>query len=262
MVTFRPLLALGLATLAVPTGVFGVGTSASVGGDGVAESVTAHVSNHALQQVDTIELGAEAMVLEHDDSEVVTLPMRDARGTVAVLNRLLGTPARSRTHVGEGGACFPAGTTYTWGGGLRVAALNTPSALGNAVEIRVLRDDVRGRTGTRIALTGPDGVQVGDDIAEQVADAPPADRESFGSGDDDGPSAWQLLLAPGWNGSGDDERSTRDEPSDGTSDGHSDDPSGDDAATTGRNGLSALTDDDSRVIVLGTPMPVNATRDC
>ncbi|MCI1016988.1 hypothetical protein HWE04_24335, partial [Herbaspirillum sp. C7C2] len=83
-----------------------------------------------------------------------------------------GTASRTQTAEGDGGACFPAGTTYTWGGAVRVAALTSPAAAGNAVEIRVLRETVRSRFGGDVELTGPDGVQVGDDIRTAIRDAP------------------------------------------------------------------------------------------
>jgi len=275
-VTSRTLLALGAAVLAFAAGT--VGSDALATG-GVAPAAAAEdrsdvadtvqplirVTDRELRRVDTVELDAESLVLRHADDTVADVPMRDARSTVSLLNRLLGTPSRTQTAVGDGGACFPAGTTYTWGGAVRVAALRTPSAVGNAVEIRVLKDSVRGRTGDRVELTGPDGVQVGDDVADEIATAPRSDKVSFGSGDS---RAWQLLLEAGW---APDERSTGDDPS-------GDDPTGDDPRAEhddatdgpthdtgedaqGTNGVSALTND-TEVTVIGSPMPVHARRSC
>lgn len=192
-----------------------------------------HVSNAKLKRVDAIELGAESLVLRRGSKTVTTASMRDARTTVSLLNRLLGTPTRTQTAIGDGGACFPAGTTYTWGGAVRVAALTTPADAGNAVEIRVLKDSVRTRNGEDVELGGPDGVQVGDDIADRIADAPRSERVRFGTG------AWQLLLQEGWEA----EDAADAEEQDGT------------------NGVSALTNDDV-VTVLGSPMPVHAARTC
>ncbi|WIB26708.1 hypothetical protein [Curtobacterium sp. MCSS17_015] len=189
------------------------------------------VSAAALRTVDAVELGAESIVLRSDDRTVSVVSMRDAKHTVGVLNRLLGTPARTQTAVGDAGRCVPASTTSTWGGALRVAALREPAAAGNRVEIRVLRDHVRSRLGSPVELSGPDGVQVGDDVRSRIEHAPADERESLGSEDAE---AWQLLLAPGW-------------PSD-----HDDD---------GDNGVSVLTQE-STVTVIGSPMPVHATRTC
>lgn len=237
--TPRTLLALGAAVLAFSAGTFAVDATPGLGaGTAVAAETThdvapVHVSNAKLRRVDSIELDAEALVLRNGDKTVVESSMRDSRLTVSLLDRLLGTPSRTQTAEGDGGACFPAGTTYTWGGAIRVAALTTDARAGNAVEIRVLRDEVRSRLGAQIELTGPDGVQVGDDIADEIADAPRSDRVSFGS-DDFG--AWQLLLRAGW----------------GSSDDHD---------SSGTNGVSALTDE-TTVTVLGSPMPVHAARSC
>jgi hypothetical protein len=200
-----------------------------------------HVGNAKLKRVDAIELDAESLVFRDGSKRVVEASMRDAVSTVSLLNRLLGTPSRTQTAEGDGGACFPAGTTYTWGGAVRVAALATPASAGNAVEIRVLRDEVRTRNGDRVELSGPDGVQVGDDIHDEIADAPKSERVSYGSDDT---AAWQLLLAEGWDRT-DDPRSDADDAD----------------ADRGTNGVSALTDD-TTVVVLGSPMPVHAQRTC
>lgn len=290
--TSRPLLALGVAVLAASATVLATGAPA-----GAAESVqasvstltpstssvatpsatTPSVSNGKLKRVDAIELRAESLVLERGHDTVVDVSMRDARSTVSLLNRLLGTPSRSRTAEGDGGACFPAGTTYTWGGAIRVAALSTPARLGNAVEIRILRDEVRSRSGAMVELSGPHGVQVGDDVERRIERTAPEDRMSFGSDDSDAPSAWQVLLQRGWDDDGPapDRRSTdtRSTVSRSTDTRSSDDrrmpattvPDTADARTpaedSGRNGVSALTDD-TTVTVLGSPMPVNATGGC
>ncbi|ROS70242.1 hypothetical protein EDF42_0051 [Curtobacterium sp. PhB172] len=237
--TPRTLLALGAAVLAFSAGALaldgttGLGAGAAVAAETSHDAAPLHVSNAKLRRVDSIELDAESLVLRNGGKTVVESSMRDSRLTVSLLERLLGTPSRTQTAEGDGGACFPAGTTYTWGGAIRVAALTTDAQAGNAVEIRVLRDQVRSRLGARIELTGPGGVQVGDDIADEIADAPRSERVSFGSDDF---RAWQLLLGAGWGPS-------------------------DDEATSGTNGVSALTDE-TTVTVLGSPMPVHAQRSC
>ncbi|GGK99203.1 hypothetical protein JOE58_002871 [Curtobacterium luteum] len=255
--TFRPALALGVAVLAASATTIASGAPARASEPSWGSSSAPRVTNGTLAHVDAVELHAESLVFERDDRTVAVVSMRDARTTVDVLDRLLGTPARTHTAEGDGGACFPAGTTYTWGGAVRVAALATPADLGNAVEIRVLRDDVRTRNGTTVELSGPRGVQVGDDIAGRIAKTDRADRMSFGAGDEDEPSAWQVLLQRGWDAT------------DGSSDDRRADTTSDDPARTaavradedGRNGVSALTDG-TTVAVLGSPMPVNATRSC
>lgn len=232
------MLALGAATLALLAGATAADLSSGPRTDdrAVAAEVTpvptpTRVSNAKLKRVDAVELDAETITLRRGDRTVAVVSMRESRTTVALLDRLFGTPSRTQTAEGDGGRCFPAGTTYTWGGAVRVAALSTPSDLGNSLEVRVLRDDVRSRTGGIVELSGPDGVQVGDDIARRIDDATKTDRESLGSGDSE---AWQLLLAAGW-------------------------PS--DADGAGSNGVSALTDG-TTVTVIGSPMPVNAEHGC
>ncbi len=275
--TPRTLLALGAAAVAFAAGTVGADVTAPGGAAPAAAAedrsdVTSttqplvRVTDRELRRVDTVELDAETLVLRRGDATVADLPMRDARSTVSLLNRLLGTPSRTQTAIGDGGACFPAGTTYTWGGAIRVAALDTPSSVGNAVEIRVLRDSVRSRAGDRIELTGPDGVQVGDDVSDELDAAPRSDKVSFGSGDT---QAWQLLLEPGW--APDEDGTTTDDPrAEHGADPSQTDESGaadGDAAeqgTTdeqGANGVSALTND-TEVTVIGSPMPVHARRSC
>ncbi|SDQ22028.1 hypothetical protein SAMN02800687_0910 [Curtobacterium sp. UNCCL20] len=252
--TLRTVLALSAALLAFSAGSVAVdGTIGSDVSPAAAAEVSSghddavHVSNAKLKRVDSIELDAESLVFRRGSKTVVETSMRDSVTTVSLLNRLLGTPSRTQTAEGDGGACFPAGTTYTWGGAVRVAALSTAAKAGNAVEIRVLRDVVRSRSGSDIELTGPDGVQVGDDIHDAIADAPKADKVSYGSDD---AKAWQLLLAEGWTpASSEDERDTEAE------------TEADVDAGLGTNGVSALTDD-TTVTVLGSPMPVHAQRSC
>lgn len=199
---------------------------------GTATPAPRPVSAKALRTVETVELRAESIVLRDEDGDrVAALSMRDAGPTVRVLDRLLGTPARTRTAIGDAGRCTPAATTSTWGGALRVSALAVPARAGNALEVRLLRPVVRSRTGTTVALTGPDGVRVGDDVHDLIDDAAPADRESLGSDDS---AAWQLLLARGWQS---------------------------DRADDGQNGVSALTVD-TDVVVIGSPMPVRAATHC
>ncbi|GAA3341161.1 hypothetical protein GCM10017714_23950 [Curtobacterium pusillum] len=246
--TFRTVLALSAAVFAfsggtvVVDGVSGVGAAPAAAVEVSPHSEprddAARVTNAKLKRVDSIELDAESLVFRRGSKTVVEASMRDSRTTVSLLNRLLGTPSRTQTAEGDGGACFPSGTTYTWGGAVRVAALTTPAPAGNAVEIRVLRDAVQSRFGDDVELTGPDGVQVGDDIHDAIADAPKSERVSFGSDD---AKAWQLLLEAGW-----------------TPD---DDQTSEDASDSGTNGVSALTDD-TTVTVLGSPMPVHAQRSC
>jgi hypothetical protein len=233
-VTPQTVLATGALVLALVAGGSVDGASWRTG-DGPAPVDTAApraVSAKALRSVDTVELRAESIVLSDEDGDrVATLSMRDAGPTVRVLDRLLGTPARSRTAVGDAGRCTPAATTSTWGGALRVSALAVPARAGNAVEVRLLRPVVRSRTGTSVQLTGPDGVRVGDDVRDQLDDAAPAERKSLGSDDS---TAWQLLLERGWQS----------------------DPADDE-----QNGVSALTVD-TDVVVIGSPMPVRAAAGC
>jgi len=272
VVTLRTKLALGAALLALTAGSVAVDAT-GIGGvpsaraaeepAGVAATSTPSVSVSAgkLKRIDTIELGAESLEFRDDDKTVADVSMRDAASTVDLLNRLLGTPSRTQTAVGDGGACFPSGTTYTWGGAVRVAALTTPSTIGNAVEIRVLKDSVRSRTGAEVELTGPGGVQVGDDVGDRLRDAPRSDKVAFGDGDGDA-RAWQLLLEPGWAPTADD-RAAEGAAGQGATgqgatgqDGHADG-----ADESGTNGVSALTSD-TVVSVLGSPMPVHAQRSC
>lgn len=261
--TPRTLLALGAAALAVTAGSLGVGPSqlggvptaaaAELPGDGTPSATpSVDVSTAKLRRVDAVELDAESLVFRSGDKTVADVSMRDSRSTVDLLNRLLGTPARTQTAIGSGGACFPSGTTYTWGGALRVAAMTTPAEAGNAVEIRVLKDAVRSRSGDPVALSGPEGVQVGDDIEDELRAAPRSDKVSFGSGDS---RAWQLLLEPGWAPTTDDDAHT------GDSSGASDTAADDDDDTAGSNGVSALTNG-TVVSVLGSPMPVHTQRSC
>ncbi|OEI68866.1 hypothetical protein Cus16_1355 [Curtobacterium sp. ER1/6] len=265
MVNLRPALAIGTAVLAAVVGTVGADASGIVAAspasaaedrsDLVSSRPTVQVTNRELRRVDSIELDAESLVFRDGDDTVADVSMRDSRSTVDLLGRLLGTPSRTQTAAGDGGACFPAGTTSTWGGAIRVAALRTPASVGNAVEIRVLKSSVRTRIGSRVELTGPDGVQVGDDVADELHDAPSADKESYGSGD---ARAWQLLLEPGWEASDDDgPRSEHD--ADANTD--ADDRHGDGDDEQGSNGVSALTDD-TEVTVIGAPMPVHARRSC
>lgn len=236
--TARISLALGAAALAVLVGATTADLSSGGPTDGRAVAAelapdpsAAHVSNAKLKRVDGLELDSESITLRRGDRTVAVASMRNGDETVALFDRLFGTPSRTHTAEGDGGRCFPAGVTYTWGGALRVAALASPSELGNALEVRILRADVRARTGGVVELSGPDGVQVGDDVEEVITDAPTGDRESLGSND---APAWQVLLAEGW-------------------------PS--DRRGAGTNGVSALTDD-TTVTVIGSPMPVNAARSC
>lgn len=238
MVTARTLLATGAVVLALVAGTTSVdlATGAAADDRAAAAEVTpattpSPVSNAKLKRVDGLELGAESITLRRGDRTVAVASMRNGSATVELFDRLFGTPSRTLTAEGDGGRCLPAGTTYTWGGSLRVAALSEPSDLGNSLEVRVLRDEVRSRTGGIVELSGPDGVQVGDDVSDLIDDAPKSDRESLGSGDSE---AWQVLLAEGW---------ASDRPGAGT------------------NGVSALTDG-TTVTVIGSPMPVNATKGC
>lgn len=241
--TARTWLAIGAAALALVVGTTTADLSRGADQDdrAVAAEMTpapmtpvtdaAHVPTAKLKRVDGLELDAESMTLRRGDRTVAVASMRNASETVALLDRLFGTPARTQTAEGDGGRCFPAGVTYTWGGAFRVAALAAPSELGNALEVRILRSEVRARTGGIVELSGPDGIQVGDDATDVIHDARAGDRESLGS--DDAP-AWQVLLAEGW-------------------------PSDEQGA--GTNGVSALTDD-TTVTVIGAPMPVHSARAC
>lgn len=264
--TFRTVLASSAAVLAFAAGAFGIGgtpgsgtataAAAELSTDASLHEQPARVSAAKLKRVDAIELDAESLVFRNGSKTVTEASMRDSVTTVSLLNRLLGTPSRTQTAEGDGGACFPSGTTYTWGGAVRVAALSTPAKAGNAVEIRILRDAVRTRAGEDVELSGPDGVQVGDDIHDAIADAPKSERVSYGSDDT---KAWQLLLEPGWSPT-DEPRTDDSTGADATNDA-SDATHDDDAVARGTNGVSALTDD-TTVTVLGSPMPVHAQRSC
>jgi hypothetical protein len=237
-VTPRNLLVLGTAALAVVAGMTSADLARVSAPDDRAAAAeltpsptATWVPSSRLKRVDAIELDAEAITLRDGRRTVAVASMRDAGTTVRLLTRLLGTPSRSQTAEGDGGRCFPATTTSTWGGAVRVAALATPSALGNSVEVRVLRDEVRSRSGDLVELRGPHGVQVGDDVEDRIDATDAHDRESLGSDD---AQAWQVLLEEGW---------------------HSD------RRGAGTNGVSALTDG-TTVTVIGSPMPVHATRVC
>lgn len=193
----------------------------------------ASVSTGTLKTVDVIELDAEQMVLSDGDDVVAVLPMTDADATVSVLRRLLGRPKTTHTAVGDGGECVPASTSYTWARGLRVVDLAQPTTRGNAVDVRMLKASITGRGGTDIRLQGPDGVTVGDDIADQVAAASSQDKESYASGTD---ANWQVVLQEGW-----------------VLDRDADDDEVD--------GVSAITKG-TEVAVIGSPMPVHSSDDC
>ncbi|WP_144764740.1 hypothetical protein [Curtobacterium sp. 9128] len=236
--TPRTLLTVGTAVLALVVGTTTADLVTDRAGDGRANAAeivpsgpSPEITNAKLRRVDGVELDSESITLRRGERTVAVASMRYGAATVELLDRLFGTPSRTTTAEGEGGRCFPAGTTYTWGGAIRVAALAQPSDLGNSLEVRILRDEVRSRTGGIVELSGPDDVQVGDDVAARIADSKPSDRDSLGSGD---APAWQVLLAEGW---------PSDEPGSGT------------------NGVSALTDG-TTVTVIGSPMPVNATNGC
>ncbi|WFR67807.1 hypothetical protein P9139_05155 [Curtobacterium flaccumfaciens] len=127
--TFRTVLALSAAVLAVSAssvvadGAPGTGVAPAAAVEVAPDA--ARVSTAKLKRVDSIELDAESLVFRRGEKTVVEASMRDSRTTVSLLNRLLGTPSRTQTAEGDGGACFPSGTTYTWGGAIRVAALTT-----------------------------------------------------------------------------------------------------------------------------------------
>ncbi|KQO59717.1 hypothetical protein [Curtobacterium sp. Leaf261] len=187
-----------------------------------------------LRGTDTIQLDAEQLALTGPDL-LRTRSMRDTDGTIATLTALLGRPKVTQTVVGDGAHCVPASTSYTWGGALRIIDLATTAAAGNGYDVRILAASVRSRSGSTIHLQGPDGVSVGDDIADRVGAAPDTDKESYGS---DGDADWQIVLERGWSRAGDGDR-TRD----------------------GVNGVSAITSG-TTVTVLGSPMPVHSSADC
>jgi hypothetical protein len=252
-------LALGAAVLAFIAGCTAVGASSrpqddlAIAASTASSSATAHpttasqgakraalehdslpqrarITSSELRRVDRIELGAESLTLFRSDRRITELSMRDA-GTVGTLGRLLGSPRRTQTVEGDGGKCLPASTTSTWGGALRVASLADRSELGNALEVRILRNEVTTRHGDVVTLTGPHGVQVGDDVRKRIRDTSSSERQFLGSRTD---AAWQILLDEGW-------------------------PS--DRKGAGTNGVSALTDG-TKVTVIGTPMPVHSSQDC
>jgi hypothetical protein len=181
-----------------------------------------------------VELDADRLRFLQDDRVLAVAPMTDADSTVSILRRLFGKP-RTTTHtaVGDGGACVPASTSYTWGAGLRVVDLAEPAARGNAVDIRVLKTAITSRSGAAVTLQGPGGVTVGDDIGGAIASASGRDKESYASGTD---ANWQIVLQEGW-------PSVR--------------PGTDDEV----DGVSAITKG-TRVAVIGSPMPVHSSDDC
>jgi hypothetical protein len=194
-------------------------------------STSPSVPTTALRRVDTVELDAEALSFLDGDRVVHVGSMRQAPDVVTTLTRLLGTPKKTTTAIGDGGHCLPASTSYTWGGALRVVDLVKKTALGNDVDVRILKDSVRTKSGATIDLVGPDGVHVGEDIADRIASTSATDKESLGS---TSAPAWQVVLAAGWVSS---------------------DP------RAGTNGVSALTSG-TTVTVIGSPMPVHAADDC
>jgi hypothetical protein len=202
-------------------------------------SVSASAAAKERRQIrgtDTIQLDAEQLALTGPDDLLRTRSMRDADGTVATLTALLGRPKVTQTAVGDGAHCVPASTSYTWGGAIRVIDLAKTAAVGNGYDVRILAPTVRSRTGTEIHLQGPDGVTVGDDLADRIAATPDTDKESYES---DGTANWQVVLEHGWN------RTTAD-----------DGPHHD-----GVNGVSAITTG-TTVAVIGSPMPVHTRDDC
>jgi hypothetical protein len=204
--------------------------SASASGSASPAPSLRHPSAAVLRKVDTIELGAEAIALRHDGTLVAEGSLRSGRSAVKLMTRLLGTPQRAQTAVGDGGACLPANSSYTWGGTLRLSVLAKRASAGNDLVVRILGDSVQSKGGATVLLQGPDGVGIGDDIAARIAAADPDDVEQLGAGGD---AAWQLLLRQGWGPGGD----------------------------GGTNGVSAMTDGD-HVTVIGAPMPVHATTQC
>ncbi|PZM34830.1 hypothetical protein DEI90_05125 [Curtobacterium sp. MCBD17_031] len=191
------------------------------------------ISAASLRTVDVIELDAEQLRLSDGDDLVAVAPMTDGDATVGLLRRLLGKPRITRTAVGDGGTCVPASTSYTWGRGLRVVDLAQTSTRGNAVDIRMLKASITGRSGATVHLQGPNGVTVGDDIRERVATASGRDKESYASGDR---ANWQIVLQEGWVL----------------------DPDASDAEV---DGVSAITKG-TEVAVIGSPMPVHSSDDC
>ncbi|MFZ7088798.1 hypothetical protein [Curtobacterium sp. RRHDQ10] len=202
--------------------------------DASASAAAAARERQVLRLVDTIQLDAEQLMLTGRHDALRTASMRDAKGTVALLTRLLGRPRTTTTTIGDGGHCVPASTSYTWGGAIRVVDLAQRSGVGNDYDVRILAASVRSRSGAEIRLQGPDGVAVGQDIAARIGATPDTDKESYGS---DGAENWQVVLERGWSsGSG----------------------AGD---AGGVNGVSAITTG-TTVAVLGSPMPVHSAADC
>lgn len=202
-----------------------------------------------LRLTDTIQLDAQQLLLTGPDDTMRTASMRDAKGTVALLTKLLGRPKTTQTAVGDGGHCVPASTSYTWGGALRIVDLAKPSSVGNDYDVRVLAASVRSRSGADIRLQGPDGIAVGQDIAERIAATPDTDKQSYAS---DGVDNWQVVLERGW---GSDSASEAD--ATGTENG----TGATEVNGAEVNGVSAITTG-TTVAVLGSPMPVHSTADC
>ncbi len=117
MVNLRPALAIGTAVLAAVVGTVGTDASGIVAAspasaaedrsDLVSSRPAVQVTNRELRRVDSIELDAESLVFRDGDDTVADVSMRDSRSTVDLLGRLLGTPSRTQTAAGDGGACFP-----------------------------------------------------------------------------------------------------------------------------------------------------------
>jgi hypothetical protein len=208
-----------------------------------ASAAAAARDRQVLRLTDTVQLDAQQLLLTGPDDTMRTASMRDAKGTVALLTKLLGRPKTTQTAVGDGGHCVPASTSYTWGGALRVIDLAKPSRVGNDYDVRILASSVRARSGAEIRLQGPDGITIGQDIADRIAATPDTDKQAYAS---DGVDNWQVVLERGW---GSDSAS---------------DATGAAAAVEGVeavNGVSAITTG-TTVAVLGSPMPVHSTADC
>jgi hypothetical protein len=224
------------ATVIALLGGCTVGATAAPASD---TTPTTHARSHAttfddarwIHRVDTIELDGESLSFERGSDLLGTGSLRDGHRTVAILTAMLGSPDKSTTQDGDGDACLPASTSYLWDGVLRVTQLAKRAKTGNELDVRLLSDTVPAKGGVDIALTGPDGIRVGQDIGDQIDGTPASDRVQLQAAPDE---AWQIVLQEGWT---DTDRGAE------------------------VNGVSALTDG-TTVTVIGAPMPVHTTDAC
>lgn len=139
--------------------------------------------------VDTIVIRAEGFDLVADGDVVAELSANDIDGTVAGLTELLGDPAFELVAAGE---CNPEFEKYEWADVMRLDAGN--SVLGD-YRARVFAAVATATDSRDIAIQGPGGEQVGDDISAVIAATDPTLVETFLTSD-------IVLLEVGWLTSG------------------------------------------------------------